>query len=177
MIMDGVFLVITSVVSSVLLFSLFVSDMLLEFINSSFFEFIIADVVNIGPLSHQGLFGSMSISPILQFCNTFMHLMKYSQHLSPLRFVTGDYTLRNVTSPFGHFYLGWTILRMGRGLHFLVEIELEMAKMPAFTNLNIAPNWITILHRSLLTPGEGSATFACKGQEWVGIFFHIVSLR
>ncbi len=27
-----------------------------------------------------------------------------------LRFVTGDYTLRNVTSPFGHFYLGWTIL-------------------------------------------------------------------
>ena len=50
-----------------------------------------------------------------------------------LRFVTGDYTLRNVTSPFGHFYLGWTILiiemlrenveRMGGGLHFLVEIE------------------------------------------------------
>ncbi len=27
-----------------------------------------------------------------------------------LRFVTGDYTLRNGTSPFGHFYLGWTIL-------------------------------------------------------------------
>ncbi len=27
-----------------------------------------------------------------------------------LRFVTGDYTVRNVTSPFGHFYLGWTIL-------------------------------------------------------------------
>ncbi len=26
--------------------------------------------------------------------------------------------------------------RMGGGLHFLVEIELEMAKMPAFTNLN-----------------------------------------
>ncbi len=25
--------------------------------------------------------------------------------------------------------------RMGGGLHFLVEIELEMAKMPAFTNL------------------------------------------
>ncbi len=25
---------------------------------------------------------------------------------------------------------------MGGGLHFLVEIELEMAKMPAFTNLN-----------------------------------------
>ncbi len=24
---------------------------------------------------------------------------------------------------------------MGGGLHFLVEIELEMAKMPAFTNL------------------------------------------
>ncbi len=27
--------------------------------------------------------------------------------------------------------------RMGGGLHFLVEIELEMAKMPAFTNLNL----------------------------------------
>ena len=27
-----------------------------------------------------------------------------------LRFVTGIYTLRNVTSPFGHFPLGWTIL-------------------------------------------------------------------
>ena len=27
-----------------------------------------------------------------------------------LRFVTGGYTLRNVTSPFGHFYLGWKIL-------------------------------------------------------------------
>ncbi len=26
--------------------------------------------------------------------------------------------------------------RMGGGLHFLVEIESEMAKMPAFTNLN-----------------------------------------
>ncbi len=25
---------------------------------------------------------------------------------------------------------------MGGGLHFLVEIELEMAKMPAFTNPN-----------------------------------------
>ncbi len=25
--------------------------------------------------------------------------------------------------------------RMGGGLHFLVEIELEIAKMPAFTNL------------------------------------------
>ncbi len=25
--------------------------------------------------------------------------------------------------------------RMGGGLHFVVEIELEMAKMPAFTNL------------------------------------------
>ena len=25
--------------------------------------------------------------------------------------------------------------RMSGGLHFLVEIELEMAKMPAFTNL------------------------------------------
>ncbi len=25
--------------------------------------------------------------------------------------------------------------RMGGGLHFLVEIELKMAKMPAFTNL------------------------------------------
>ncbi len=28
-----------------------------------------------------------------------------------------------------------TTIRMGGGLHFLVEIELEMAKMPAFTNL------------------------------------------
>ncbi len=27
--------------------------------------------------------------------------------------------------------------RMGGGLHFLGEIELEMAKMPAFTNLNM----------------------------------------
>ena len=27
--------------------------------------------------------------------------------------------------------------RMGGGLHFLVEIELEMAKMPAFTNLKL----------------------------------------
>ena len=26
--------------------------------------------------------------------------------------------------------------RMGGGLHFLEEIKLEMAKMPAFTNLN-----------------------------------------
>ncbi len=26
-------------------------------------------------------------------------------------------------------------IRMGGGLHFLVEIELKMAKMPAFTNL------------------------------------------
>ncbi len=26
---------------------------------------------------------------------------------------------------------------MGGGLHFLVEIELEMAKMPAFTNLKV----------------------------------------
>ncbi len=25
--------------------------------------------------------------------------------------------------------------RMGGGFHFLVEIELKMAKMPAFTNL------------------------------------------
>ncbi len=28
--------------------------------------------------------------------------------------------------------------RMGGGLHFLVEIELKMAKMPAFTNLKRA---------------------------------------
>ncbi len=42
-----------------------------------------------------------------------------------LRFVTGDYTLRTVTSPFGHFYLGWTILIRNR-------IEFKMAKMPAF---------------------------------------------
>ncbi len=27
-----------------------------------------------------------------------------------LKFVTGDNTFRNLTSPFGHFYLGWTIL-------------------------------------------------------------------
>ena len=27
--------------------------------------------------------------------------------------------------------------RMGGGLHFLVEIELKMAEMPAFTNLNM----------------------------------------
>ncbi len=26
--------------------------------------------------------------------------------------------------------------RMGGGLHFLVEIELEMTKIPPFTNLN-----------------------------------------
>ncbi len=28
--------------------------------------------------------------------------------------------------------------RMGGGLHFLVEIELKMAKMPPFTNLKVA---------------------------------------
>ena len=56
--------------------------------------------------------------------------------VTKIRFVTGDYTLRNVTSTFGHFYLGWTVGRMGGGLHFFVEIELKMAKMPAFTNLN-----------------------------------------
>ncbi len=62
-----------------------------------------------------------------------------------LRFVTGDYTLRNVTSPLSTFtWAGQSLLgpknqtkltcmvgRMGGGLHFLVEIELEMAKMPA----------------------------------------------
>ncbi len=32
--------------------------------------------------------------------------------------------------------------RMGGGLHFLVEIELEMAKMPAFTNLKVINNWM-----------------------------------
>ncbi len=30
--------------------------------------------------------------------------------------------------------------RMGGGLHFLVEIELKMAKMPAFTNLKQFPD-------------------------------------
>ncbi len=32
--------------------------------------------------------------------------------------------------------------RIGGGLHFLVEIELRMAKMPAFTNLNV--QWVEI---------------------------------
>ena len=34
--------------------------------------------------------------------------------------------------------------KMGGGLHFLVEIELKMAKMLAFTNLKIA------IHRSVV---------------------------
>ncbi len=65
--------------------------------------------------------------------------------------------MRNVTSPFhvlGTFtWAGQSLLgpknhaisskltcmvgRMGGGLHFLVDIELKMAKMPAFTNLSL----------------------------------------
>ncbi len=64
-----------------------------------------------------------------------------SLYIGSLRFVTGDSILRNVTSPFGNFYLaGQSLLgpknhaSIGEGLHFLVEIELRMAKMPTFTN-------------------------------------------
>ena len=38
--------------------------------------------------------------------------------------------------------------RMGGGLHSLVEIELEMAKMPAFTNLKLV--WSTGLTATVL---------------------------
>ncbi len=73
----------------------------------------------------------------------------------------GDNTLRNETSPFGHFYLGWTILisskltcmvtRMHGGLYFSVEIELKTLKIPPITNLKLCTGICTLPVVKLIT--------------------------